>query len=114
MSRRSRSIEIGFVSMVAAAAISGCNSQAAYHRDWQQCVDQGNVVVEDQFCDQYSRGGGVSGIQYYHWWYAARPYYRGETIIGGYAAPRANMEVARASGTTRGGFGSSAHGGGGE
>jgi hypothetical protein len=112
MSRRSKSIEIGFVSMVAAAALSGCDSQAAYHRDWQQCVDQRNVVVEDRLCDQNRSGGGY-GVPYYHWWYTPRPYYWGQTIGGGYAAPRPNMEVARASAASRGGFGSSAHGDGG-
>jgi hypothetical protein len=111
MTRRSRNIEIGFVSLVAAAALSGCNSQAAYHRDWQQCVDQGNVVVEDRLCDQNGRVGG--SIPYYHWWYSPRPYYWGQTIAGGYAAPRPNMEVARASSASRGGFGSSSHGDGG-
>jgi hypothetical protein len=109
MSRRSRNIEIGFVSLVAAAALSGCDSQSAYHRDWQQCVDRRNVVVEDRLCDQT----GHVGVPYYHWWYSPRPYYPGDTIIGGYGAPRANMDVARATSASRGGFGSSAHGDGG-
>lgn len=104
-------MKIGFVSMVAAAALAGCNSQDAYHRDWQQCVDQHDVVVEDRYCDQT---GHLGGTPYYHWWYASRPYYPGSTVVGGYAAPHANMETARASGADRGGFGASAHGGGGE
>ena len=111
MSRRSKNIEIGFVSLVAAAALSGCNPTAAYHRDWQQCVDQNNVVVDDRLCDGSMHS---SGPHFYHWWYSSRPYYGGETVSGGYAAPRPNMQVARAAGISRGGFGSSAHGGGGE
>jgi hypothetical protein len=114
MPKRSQSVEIGFVSFVAAAALAGCNSGQAYHRDWQQCVDRSNIVVEDRFCDSYqpSYPGG-----YYHWLYSSRPYYRGDTVIAGYLAPRPSMEVARASsapaGTiSRGGFGSSAHGSG--
>jgi|SRR5579883_728929 len=110
MSRRSRNIEIGFVSLVAAAALTGCDPNAAYHRDWQHCIDQNNVVVEDRYCDQRGYSGGP---HFYHWWYAPRPYYPGETMTGGYAAPRPSMEVARASGVSRGGFGASAHGGGG-
>jgi hypothetical protein len=116
MSRRSKNIEIGFVAVVAAAALTGCNPQQAYHRDWEQCVDQNNVVVNDQLCDQSSRPGGYvgGGGHYYHWWYSPRPYYPGEVVSGGYATPRANMQVARASSASRGGFGSSAHGGSGE
>jgi hypothetical protein len=113
MPKRSKNVEIGFVSFVAAAALAGCDSQQAYHRDWQQCVDRNNVVVEDHFCNEYRRyyPGG-----YYHWLYAPRPYYRGDTVIGGYETPRPGMEVAHASGAAaiaHGGFGSSAHGSGG-
>jgi len=115
MPKRSKNVEIGFVSFVAAAALAGCDAQQAYHRDWQQCVDQNNVVVDDRYCDNYPRS--YPG-PYYHWLYAPRPYYRGDTVIGGYAAPRPSMEVARASSApagplSRGGFGSSAHGSGG-
>lgn len=98
--------------MVAAAALSGCDQAAAYHRDWQQCVDRNNVVVDDRYCDQNAQTGVHStGPYFYHWWYSPRPYYRGETIFGGYGSPRAGLGVARASGISRGGFGASAHGG---
>src|SRR4051812_20663193 len=110
MPKRSAQIEISFVSLVAAAALTGCNPQAAYHRDWQQCVDRNNVVVEDRFCDQSPPGAGFA--PYYHWWYSPRPYYAGQTVFGGYASPRPSMSVARSS-VSRGGFGSSAHGSGG-
>jgi hypothetical protein len=114
MPKRSKSVEIGFVSFVAAAALAGCDAQQAYHRDWQQCVNQTNVVVEDRYCDNnqsYPR-------PYYHWLYSPRPYYYGDTVMGGYAAPRPSMGVARSSGALAGtiaggGFGSSAHGSGG-
>src|ERR1051326_7926910 len=114
MEKRSRNIEIGFVSLVAAAALTGCNSLAAYHRDWQQCVDRNNVVVDDRYCDQ-TPGPAVPPYFYYHWLYSRRPFYRGQTVFGGYMAPRPNMSVARssssssASSVSRGGFGSSAH-----
>jgi len=115
MPKRSKNVEIGFVSFVAAAALAGCDSQQAYHRDWQQCVDRNNVVVDDRYCDNYQRS--YPG-PYYHWLYAPRPYYRGDTVIGGYETPRPSMTVARASGAAagaiaHGGFGSSAHAGGG-
>ena len=119
MSKRSKSVDIGFVSFVAAAALAGCNPFQSYHRDWQQCVDQNNVVVDDRYCDSPTspRPGGF----YYHWLFSPHPYYRGDTVIGGYAAPRPSMDVARSSSASvseiaRGGFGSSAHvgGGGGE
>lgn len=113
MSRRSRSVEIGFVAIVASAALSGCNQEQAYHRDWQQCVDQNNVVVEDRLCDQPVNPGVGYPSHYYHWLYTPRPYYTGDTIFGGSPTPRQNMEVARSSSAVRGGFGSSAHFGGG-
>src|SRR3989442_271687 len=111
MSRRSANIQIAFVTMVAAAALEGCSAQQAYHRDWQQCVDTRNVMVEDRLCD-HPAGVGMP-YYFYHWLYTPRPYYRGDTILGGYATPRPNMTVARSSTTSRGGFGSSAHGAGG-
>jgi hypothetical protein len=114
MAKKSRHIEIGFVSMVAAAALAGCHSQALYHRDWQQCVDQNNVVVDDRYCDQPHPV--AAPLFFYHWLYTPRPYFRGETVFGGFETPRPNMAVARSSSSvSRGGFGSSAHGeGGGE
>ena len=111
MPKRSKEIQIGFVSFVAAAALSGCDSQAAYHRDWQQCVDRNNVVVDDRYCDRpapISPGGPF----YYHWLYSRRPFVVGDVVYEGYESPHANMSVARSS-VARGGFGSSAHAGGG-
>jgi hypothetical protein len=113
MSRRSRSIEIGFVAVVASAALSSCNPDQAYHRDWQQCVDKNNVVVEDRLCDQHVTSGVGYSPGYYHWLYTPRPYYGGDTILGGYPTPRPNMGVEKSSNAVRGGFGSSAHFGGG-
>jgi hypothetical protein len=115
VARRSKTVEIGFVSFVAAAALAGCNEGQAYHRDWQQCVDSNNVVVEDRLCDPEQQH---SGSHYYHWLYSPRPYYPGGTVIGGYTTPRPNIQVAHASSASpaeisRGGFGSSAHGSGG-
>jgi hypothetical protein len=103
--------------MVAAAALVGCNPQAAYHRDWEQCVDRNNVVVEDRYCEQSSRPPGVP-YMYYHWLYTRRPFFLGYTVTGGYETPRPNMQVSRsstssASAVSRGGFGSSAHASGG-
>jgi hypothetical protein len=116
MPKRSRSIELGLVSVVAAAALSGCNSQQAYHRDWQQCVDSNNLVVEDRLCDQNQPS--VMPYHYYHWLYTPHPHIPGSVIRDGYLTARPNMQVARSSGASsaeiaRGGFGSSAHGSGG-
>ena len=126
MTRRSAQVEIAFVSAVAAAALTGCNSQAAYHRDWEQCVNQAKVVVEDRLCEQRPQGVVGSPGGYYHWWYSPRPYGIGSYLAGGYATPLyGSSSVARASSAgalggssgagsvSRGGFGSSAHAGGG-
>jgi hypothetical protein len=125
VSKRSTQIEIAFVSAVAAAALAGCNADAAYHRDWEQCVNQANVVVADNLCDPRAQGLAGAPGGYYHWWYSPRPYGLGSYIAGGYATPLAGSSVARsssagtsggsrgASAVSRGGFGSSAHPGGG-
>lgn len=127
MAKRSSRIDFTFVSAVAAAALAGCNAQTAYHRDWEQCVDQRNMVVADQFCDP--NGATATGVpyrSYYHWWYSSRPYMPGSFIDNGYARPVFSNGIMRASsapaspsgggatssgGTIRGGFGASAHGG---
>ena len=126
MAKRSTQIEIAFVSAVAAAALGGCNAAAAYHRDYEQCVNQANVVVEDPFCAPGAQGVAGTRGGYYHWWYAPRPYGIGSYVSGGYATPLYGpSSVARSSSAgafgeggvssvTRGGFGSSAHAGGGE
>ena len=99
--RQSTTVRIAFVSAVAAAALARYNARDAYHEDWQQCVNQNNVVVDERYChDAVHYPGG-----YYHWWYSSRAFSPGETVIGGHATP--------SSSTGRGGFGSSAHGGGG-
>lgn len=126
MTKRSTQIEIAFVSAVAAAALAGCNADAAYHRDWESCVNQANVVVEDRLCEPQAQSVAGAPGGYYHWWYSARPYGMGSYIYGGYATPLyGGSSVVRAtsagtlggsSGATsvsRGGFGSSAHAGGG-
>ncbi len=106
------SIQLGLVSAVAAAALSRCDAQQAYHRDWQQCVDSKNVVVEDRFCDPNQQ---TASPYYYHWLYASRPYVRGATILDGYLTPRSAVPIslgstASAAEISRGGFGSSAYG----
>jgi hypothetical protein len=125
VTKRSTQIEIAFVSAVAAAALGGCNADAAYHRDWEQCVNQANVVVEDRLCEQRPQGVARTPGGYYHWWYTPRLYGIGNYIPGGYSAPFSGSPVARASSAgalggssgassvSRGGFGSSAHAGGG-
>jgi hypothetical protein len=115
MAKRSQSVQIGFVSWVAAAALAGCDGMHSYHRDWQECVDQHNVVVEDRLCDESQR---AIAPYYYHWLYSPRPFFLGSSVIGGYLAPGPSMDVARASSASsadvsRGGFGSSASGTGG-
>jgi hypothetical protein len=112
VSKRSSSIETTFVSAVAAAALAGCNANQAYHRDWEQCVNKANIVVEDRYCQQPQRTGGVGGGGYYHWWYTRRPYYVGSRITDGYAASIDRSSVGRSSQSRpakRGGFGSTSH-----
>jgi hypothetical protein len=109
--KRSTHIEIGFLSFVAAAALTGCNALEAYHRDYQHCVNQRNEVVSDWHCDPSVTS--TSGPHYYHWLYSSNPRSTGEIITDGYSSPRPNMSVARASSVSRGGFGSFVHGFGG-
>jgi len=114
MARRSQKIDLKLVTLVASAAVLNQCGSRAYHRDWQQCVDQNNVVVEDRLCDQ-PQPISPSPFYHYHWLYSPSPFGRGATVIGGYNSPRPNMSIARSSSASaaeiaRGGFGSSAGG----
>lgn len=110
--RKSRSIVLGLVRAVSAAAIAGgCGSHQAA-QTWQTCVDRANTIVDERQCenDQRQAVGHPGYVPFYHYYY-----YRSftEPLIGrsapsGGSLTRPSGSIAHASGTTRGGFGSTA------
>jgi hypothetical protein len=108
--KRSHSIPLRLVPIVAAAFVAGCGTPQR-----RTCVDQTGKVVADANCEgQQSQGTGTSwdapnSYPYYHWywhrgwgWYS--PFIGNRTpFAGGFSAPSTR-------GTTRGGFGATAAG----
>lgn len=122
--RRTRTIDVPLVVRVAAAAmLLGCGSD---HRlEAQRCVTRDWEVVPDAHCE--AQGPPVPGRapigSHYIWYYGGRGTSLGERVTGGNTVPPANGLVTRPNSggyaiavgggpSTRGGFGSSAHGGG--
>jgi len=102
-------------SAVAAAVLASCSPSAGRaDRDVAICRDGQGRRLSDASCSSGARGGYGGG-----WYYLARgsrvPAV-GEAVSGGSEVPRAGVGYARASAATvtRGGFGMSAHGFGGE
>ena len=101
-----RTISLVLVPEIAAAAIlAGCGAD---HRTAQRCVDERQVVVADDWCEEQSRqiasGRSYSGPHYY-WYHGGRGTTIGSPSTGG-TAVLAHPSV------PRGGFGSTgtAHG----
>lgn len=94
-------------------------------RDTAVCVDRSGKRVPDAQCPprtyaSYHGGGGNAFLWYYLGRNSTVPYY-GDSVRGGsftgrpgatYAAAPAEVAMTRAAAISRGGFGSSAHGGG--
>jgi hypothetical protein len=106
--KKSSHVSLGLLAALA-VSLTSCN-----RREMQRCVDDHDMVVNDQFCDQgyggsYPRSGG------YHWYYGGSgSYLPGSQAFGGSATPHAGFSSVRSSGASvsRGGFGgSAAHGG---
>lgn len=95
--KRSRSVKLAVVPLLAAAFLSGCGDEdeTAY------CVDESNRVTDDVRCDRANNPG-------FFWFFGAPGLGRG-SIAG--AGERINS-TDRAALARRGGFGSSARSGG--
>ena len=106
-------------SAVAAALLVGaCGpSQSVADTDVAVCRDASGKRADDASCER-GGSGGHAAMAGFAWYYLARGSVvprMGEALGGGSASPRAGTGYARASSATvsRGGFGMSAHGGGG-
>jgi hypothetical protein len=95
--RRSKSVTLAIVPLLAAAFLGGCGGD----KETAYCVDQSNRVTDNERCD---RGDNSS----FFWFFGAPGLARG-SFAG--AGERINS-TDRAALARRGGFGSSARGGG--
>ena len=106
--RRSQQVAAPLLASAALAALTACRSP-----QMQRCVDEHNVVVPDNLCQnqpsQQMNGGtffhpyGSPG--YYRWYYGGIGGYGAGTVVGGGGyTPLAGSSYATS--TSRGGFGS--------
>lgn len=110
--RKSRSVPVQIVSMVASMALAaGCGSPT--HQ--KLCGDNKGVAVEPEKCEQEVKAATTHGHGYvpmYHWYYApyGRSYAPGSPLTGAsMAAPTGKgVHIASPSSPVRGGFGGSA------
>ena len=111
--RKSRSIALGLVQAVSAAALAGgCGSR---QQTWQACVDHANRIVEDQRCEDEQRQAQYypQHPHFYHYYYYRSSYAPAIGLIApaGGDLTRPSGSISHASSTssvTRGGFGSTA------
>lgn len=94
--KRSKSVNLVVVPLLAAAFLSGCGEKETAY-----CVDQNNVVTDNEFCD---RGNDPS----YLWFFGAPGLTRGSYAGSGERINSTNKAALAA----RGGFGASARSGG--
>ena len=118
-SRKFDSRVLPITTAVAATLLAaGCApSEDRAATDVAVCRDAAGRRVADADCARGTSGHGVAGAA--AWYFLARGSTvprQGAFVSGGSASPRAGIGYARASSATvtRGGFGMSAHGGGGE
>ena len=124
--RRSTQVTAPLLASAAVALLAGCHSA-----DPQRCVDEQNHVVDPSFCKNLSQGSqtvsgsmnngggyyGNNGVfipHYYRYYYGGGGGGIGSIVSGGSYAPLSGHSYSVSSGTTRGGFGSSFSGGGGD
>ncbi len=113
--------------LAATLLAAGCQQQPdngwTADRDTAVCVDRAGKRVPDAQCPRTAYAGQSGGVSPFLWYYLGRsasvPYY-GEPVRGGsfamrpgssYSRAPAFTAVTRAGAISRGGFGSSAHGG---
>jgi hypothetical protein len=94
--KRSKSVNLVVVPLLAAAFLSGCGDQETAY-----CVDQNNQVTDNDYCDRGNNSG-------FFWFFAGAGLHRG-SFAG--AGQRINS-TDKAALAKRGGFGSSARSGG--
>lgn len=95
--KRSKKVDLVVVPLLAAAFLSGCGGE----KETAYCVDQNNVVTDNEYCDRADNPG-------YLWFFGAAGLTRG-SLAG--AGERINSTDTAAL-AKRGGFGSSARSGG--
>jgi hypothetical protein len=110
--KRSSIVTLGLIPAIAAAAmLGGCGSPQA-ERDWENCTDQNNKVVNDRLCDDEQRQIHPVGYRpFYHWYYTRgyNPLAEGIGAYGGGFSRPSNISPVRPSAAphiSRGGFGS--------
>lgn len=103
--KRSTRVATPLLASVALALLSGCRKT-----EMKRCVDSQGVVVDDSLCNAHpNSSGGYYGTPY-HWYYGGwGNYSRGSRTGGGSYTPLTGHSYS--SSTTRGGFGSTFHGG---
>jgi hypothetical protein len=115
--RRSSQIIAPLLASTAALLLSGCGPEM------QRCVDQQNHVVDPSFCKnlpaqqsvQQQNGPLLPYTPIYRYYYGGGGSYGfGSTVYGGSYSPEAGQSYSFTNGTSRGGFGESFSGGGGE
>jgi hypothetical protein len=107
--KKSAQVRLGLLATLA-VSLTSCN-----RKEMQRCVDDHDIVVSDQYCEQgYNNSYPRTGPGY-HWYYGGRgSYILGTSASGGGVTPHDGFSSVRSSGASvsRGGFGSSAsHGG---
>jgi hypothetical protein len=118
MSRKPRRFDSSVLPITSAVAgallVAGCGSGGdRADTDVAVCRDARGMRTLDSNCGGAGRSGAGAGWHYYG--SGERVPAVGEAVAGGSSSPRAGVSYARASSATvtRGGFGSSAHSGGG-
>jgi hypothetical protein len=112
--RRSAQVIAPLLASSAALLLTGCSP------DMQRCVDQQNRVVDPSFCknlptQQQRSGSSLPYIPLYRYYYGGGGSYGfGSTVYGGSFSAEGGHSYSTTSGTSRGGFGHSFSGGGGE
>lgn len=95
--KRSKSVNLVVVPLLAAAFLSGCGGE----KETAYCVDQNNQVTDNEFCDRGTNPGFL--------WFFGRPGLARGSLAG---AGERISSTDRAALARRGGFGASARGGG--
>jgi hypothetical protein len=105
--KKSSSVAAPLLASAALAFLAGCRQH-----EMQRCVDEHNVVVDDSLCNAQSQRNPNGGFypNPFRWYYGGwGGFGRGSTAGGGGFTPI--MGHSYSSSTTRGGFGSTFHGG---
>lgn len=103
--RRSRQVVAPILASAAVALLSGCKP------DMQRCVDEGNRVVDPNYCKTLQSGSTQTRVMpghFYRYYYGGGgSYVPGTVVTGGSYAPESGRSYSTTNGTARGGFGSS-------